>query len=130
MTAEGAESSAICLRTRKRVRSTTATEHPAWLATKQRPRKPVAFLWPHASAAADDNSSARREIRGAFTRTLYRSARRGRFDSPLAHPIADHAKRDPGSVRAAPHRVVPQEVIAGRQHDAAHAAHDQRRLRT
>ena len=86
MTAEGAESSAICLRTRKRVRSTTATEHPAWLATKQSPRKPVAFLWPHASAAADDNSSARREIRGAEGTRASRLSHSGNDD----HDVHDH----------------------------------------
>ena len=64
---DGAASSGICRRVRKRVRSTTPMERESRLATKQYPRKRWALGLVQAAAAAEESSRARREIRGRFT---------------------------------------------------------------
>jgi len=64
---EGEASKEICCRVRNRVRSTTATERPSRLATKQNPWKRLAFGFEQPAAAREVSSNSRRDIGRQFT---------------------------------------------------------------
>src|SRR5450432_3181944 len=94
--AVGAASRGIGRRTRKRVRSTTPTDRLSWLATRQYPKKPVAFRGAQAARlAAEENSRWRREIGDGVTLLILLPCPKG---GDVPHVILLKANRRDGRV--------------------------------